>query len=546
MNTITKCPKCGRILVERSGKYGRFLACPGYPACKHTQTIRYIAPAPVVCESVDFSKYELSCYQAAGKDAVINSHDNIVFRATAGSGKSFMLRLITSILPVQESTVVLSFNNAIARSNQAKMINAESKTLHSLGLANNKRAFPRCKQVDHADDKLKLISKNYLDLYPCDSDHYHTIQPIIFKIVHALKDVLMIPSIESLKWIQDNSTIIPTLNGDSNEILQAVIWIFNQSIKIYNLIDFSDMIYFTSAGIVPSMQYDNVLIDETQDLNPAQIAFINKIVKPSGRIIAVGDENQSIYGFRFADSEAMQKVINGFNARVLPLSITYRNPRIIVQYVNERFPAIVHECANNAAEGLLDINYKYQNMITESKNGDLILCRNNAPLIKPCYAMLANGKKAIIKGRDIGQGIVNLIDKIRSSYKSISISDLLRDIESYREKEGAKLLAANRTMQLESLNDQLDSILAISNNVESIDGIIEKISTIFSDDNGDGIVLSSIHKAKGLESDSVYWYMPDLIPSKHAKTDKEKTQENNLAFVACTRSKNALYLVKEG
>ena len=33
------CPKCGRNLVYKSGRFGRFLACPGWPECDHTQPI---------------------------------------------------------------------------------------------------------------------------------------------------------------------------------------------------------------------------------------------------------------------------------------------------------------------------------------------------------------------------------------------------------------------------------------------------------------------------------------------------------------------------
>ncbi|MBN2357737.1 topoisomerase DNA-binding C4 zinc finger domain-containing protein [candidate division KSB1 bacterium] len=40
------CPLCGKRLVERQGRYGRFLACSGYPACRHTQPIALDIPCP--------------------------------------------------------------------------------------------------------------------------------------------------------------------------------------------------------------------------------------------------------------------------------------------------------------------------------------------------------------------------------------------------------------------------------------------------------------------------------------------------------------------
>ena len=35
-----KCPKCGQYLVKRSGKYGAFLGCSGYPNCKYTENLK--------------------------------------------------------------------------------------------------------------------------------------------------------------------------------------------------------------------------------------------------------------------------------------------------------------------------------------------------------------------------------------------------------------------------------------------------------------------------------------------------------------------------
>jgi DNA helicase-2/ATP-dependent DNA helicase PcrA len=58
-------------------------------------------------------------------------------------------------------------------------------------------------------------------------------------------------------------------------------------------------------------QYDEVLIDEGQDLNPLQWKIIDALV-PHTRIFMVGDDGQSIYAFRGADFES----IHGFTKRI--------------------------------------------------------------------------------------------------------------------------------------------------------------------------------------------------------------------------------------
>ena len=55
-----------------------------------------------------------------------------------------------------------------------------------------------------------------------------------------------------------------------------------------------------------SKQYDIVLVDECQDLNPQQIAFLGCI--PTKRVVFVGDVNQAIYGFRGSDPYAIEKI----------------------------------------------------------------------------------------------------------------------------------------------------------------------------------------------------------------------------------------------
>jgi len=47
-----KCPKCGRELIIRHGKFGKFLACPGYPECRYTENIGHEAPCPMCGKEV--------------------------------------------------------------------------------------------------------------------------------------------------------------------------------------------------------------------------------------------------------------------------------------------------------------------------------------------------------------------------------------------------------------------------------------------------------------------------------------------------------------
>lgn len=60
----------------------------------------------------------------------------------------------------------------------------------------------------------------------------------------------------------------------------------------------------------------------------------------------------------------------------------------------------------------------------------------------------------------------------------------------------------------------------------------------------EGVNMMTIHKSKGLEASRVFLLDEHLLPSKHAVTKEELQQEDNLSYVALTRSMNELYFIK--
>ena len=73
--------------------------------------------------------------------------------------------------------------------------------------------------------------------------------------------------------------------------------------------------------------------------------------------------------------------------------------------------------------------------------------------------------------------------------------------------------------------------------------MIAFLERLFSDNEKKGVVLSTIHKSKGLEADNVFILDVNLIPSKYATTKDQLKQERNLLYVAITRAKNKLIYI---
>ena len=106
----------------------------------------------------------------------------------------------------------------------------------------------------------------------------------------------------------------------------------------------------------------------------------------------------------------------------------------------------------------------------------------------------------------------------------------------------------NNAITSESITSKIDMINAIevlSEGIKTADELIDKIDNVFSDKKLDGIALSTIHKAKGLEANNVYIACKSLMPSKSAKKGWEINQEHNLMYVAYTRAKDKLGFIDE-
>jgi superfamily I DNA/RNA helicase len=283
-------------------------------------------------------------------------------------------------------------------------------------------------------------------------------------------------------------------------------------------------------------KYDYVYVDEAQDTNRCQMALALASVNETGHIIAVGDDNQSMYGFRGADARAIPNLIESLSAQVLPLSITYRNPQCVVELVNQKFPEIPFEGTGKAG-AIRSISE--ETALVEYAAGDMVLCRTNAPLVPPVFELIRNGIKATIRGRDIGKGLRALIRKM----KPIDITDLIRKLEDYKRGEMEKLLAAEKNSAAQTLADKVETIIALSDGVNAIYDLEARIDTIFSE-KVEGVVFSTIHRAKGLEAERVFILCPDLLPHPMAKKEWEKVQERNIEYVALTRCLSQLVYVR--
>ena len=354
------------------------------------------------------------------------------------------------------------------------------------------------------------------------------------KLCGLVKNTLLNPDDDNLSELCDKYNIDTEDTEELGlfEIVREGMRISNSQV---NMIDFNDMIYLPIKLGLSFFRSDIVFVDETQDLNNSQLEMLKKMVKESGFIACVGDSNQSIYGFRAAEIDAIQRMTKELNAVTLPLQTTYRCSKNIVALANELVPELKAYEKNSEGE-VKEITYdEFYELV---KPNDMCLCRNNAPLIKPVFHLLAQGIKVTIKGRDIGDGLVRLVKKL----KAFTIEDFYLKLDKWKSLEEQKAQRKKSDSMIQSIEDKFECLMVISEECQNVNEIISKIEKIFSDNQSE-IVFSSIHRSKGLESDRVFILEPQLIPSKHATKVWEIIQERNVLYVAITRAKTNLYLV---
>ncbi len=314
-----------------------------------------------------------------------------------------------------------------------------------------------------------------------------------------------------------------------------------------SIIDFDDMIYMPVVSGIRMWQNDMIFVDEAQDTNPARRALARKMLKPSGRAVFVGDRHQAIYGFTGADNDAVEQIIRDFSCVSLPMTTTYRCPKNVVAKAQE---VVSHIQAHDSAPDGTVSSMMYDSLIAPLTEGlqpdyhfsgllasDAVLCRKTKPLVDMAFGLIRQGVACHVEGRDIGAGLIKLIDRFKSARTLHSMLDRMR---AYGEQQAQKLTAKGREAQAENLLDRVATVAAITDKCGSVDELKQRITSMFEDSENERkptLTLSTVHKAKGREWPRVFVLGANAwMPGPWARQDWEQVQERNLMYVAYTRA----------
>lgn len=308
-----------------------------------------------------------------------------------------------------------------------------------------------------------------------------------------------------------------------------------------------------------------VVIDEAQDMDADEYKLLQLLINRNDdmRVIIVGDDDQNIYEFRNSSSEYMSYFIKDYNAKRYEMLTNYRSVKRIIDLANAFAKRIKNRLKDNPIDyyrkdvGIVDIiehnpvipedsniNEDYIESIVkhfihnDDKGTVAFLTEENVDAAKilgiltekgiPAKLIQSSGRHKLKNFYEIryfmeciGNCTVVLKEKwleakekTLTRFKDSSLYALLKSIiEKYEYN--------NKEIYLSDFNEYLSE---------------SKLEDFYEYDNN-RIVVSTIHKAKGKEFDSVYLYLKNKI-----KTDEDK----RTVYVGITRAKKNLHIHYSG
>lgn len=465
----------------------------------------------------------------------MSQSQHLVCRARAGTGKT--TTIIEGVNRAPEKSILLAaFNKSIAMELQKRVNNprVEAKTLHGLGFKFIARNWNKV-QVDENDDRKMALAKRA-------SDAPDPVIKIIAELHTKAREiepfVALRGSGRDLIDLAIKFNLVPDeewdehgwdLNAVCDAAHKAMVFAMERTDKI----DFADMIFLPLVHKWVRPWFQLVVVDEALGMTVAQLELAIGCCTKNGRICIVGDDRQAIYSFRGADSNSLDRLKTKLRAAELGLKTTYRCCKNVVKLARTLVPDFA--CPETSPDGQITA-CDSDGMLDTAREGDFILSRTNAPLIKICMALLKRGRRARIKGRDIGRGVIALIKKFGAS----QVSDLEPKLVEYLQHEyerADKLPEQACIARKEFVSDQVEIIRALSEGAAMISELIARCQDLFADDAERAAVMcSSVHKAKGLEANKVHLLEGTFRGGR--------PEEDNIKYVGITRAKSHLVWVK--
>ena len=545
--------------------------------------------------------FKPSTYQQDILDFFLNNpQNNMLVNALAGSGKSTTACMLSE--HSKTSDLYIAFNASVVEEFKKKIKNPKTKvmTMHSLaysimlynveqeskdsgekpkgfGSQRSKRTvsldnFKPHKILDEEITKRYgryiefakrvFLKDNYVNLY--------NLCRLTLTDMSSNKDVSRLINDHVLfLYYGDEGYSAPDIS-EITSTLKILDTKSRQQFETQGVIDFTDMLWITFNKLkydnweVPYWAlYTNIYCDEVQDFSNIQLNFLKFIKRTKGRYVFIGDFHQAIYNFAGANAQAFNQIPKMFApVETFDLPICYRCAKSHLSRVNREYGIPILPC-DDAPMGFVKTIDK--NKISEyAKAGDMVISRKNKWIAEVVLDLARNGTPIFIEDKEMVEAIKRQIlsskctsvgtlekflQKVISNYNKKLFEIVSKNArEGGHEEEHLEAVAEanskidNTSFLLEILEGYLENH-ASSDSISKFSNFIDKLLNTIPSPNC--VRLCSIHKAKGLEATNVFVLNEAKINYDFRNSKEQNIQEKNLSYIATTRAKEGLYLVKE-
>ncbi|MCI5143940.1 MAG: ATP-dependent helicase [Candidatus Electrothrix sp. AR3] len=395
-----------------------------------------------------------------------------------------------------------------------------------------------------------------------------------------------------------------------------------------NMQDFDDLLLnlcrLLKSPARKKINYQHILVDEYQDTNPIQAEIVRLLAGKQGCVTAVGDDAQSIYGFRGADVENIRQFPEVFpGCHVVKLQQNYRSTAPILNFSNaiiekglfSKKPGgelpVVYSAISEADEAISVVEQIQELLEYGLAPSDIaVLFRSGFHSYKIEHELAAVGisfeKRGGLRLTEAAhiKDVISFFRFLVNPASSLSLVRLLCHLDGIGPKTSKKIAdavtrqddpffalrtydpAARWRKDFDRLNRLFADLRKLSRPVEIFDWIMEYYEPYFQkkfqDDNlekrfhdleqlrefaadyhdllvfvdsfalepmdsrknGDGeqLILSTIHSAKGLEFKVVFVVGVSEGKFSFSSNQEEMEEQRRLFYVACTRAENDLYV----
>ena len=545
--------------------------------------------------------FKPSTYQQDILDFFLNNpQSNMLVNALAGSGKSTTACMLSE--HSKTSDLYIAFNASVVEEFKKKIKNPKTKvmTMHSLAYSimlynveqeskdsgEKPKGFgsQRSKRTVNLDNfkphkildeeitkrygryiefaKRVFLKDNYVNLY--------NLCRLTLTDMSSNKDVSrLIDDHVLFLYYGDEGYSAPDIS-EITSTLKILDTKSRQQFETQGVIDFTDMLWITFNKLkydnweVPYWDlYTNIYADEVQDFSNIQLNFLKFIKRVKGRYIFIRDFHQAIYNFCGGNAQAFNQIPKMFApVETFDLPICYRCAKSHLSRVNREYgiPILPRDDAPLGFVKTID-----KNKISEyAKAGDMVISRKNKWIAEVVLDLARNGTPIFIEDKDMVAAIKRQIlsskctsvgtlekflQKVISNYNKKLFEIVSKNVrEGGHEEEHLEAVAEtnskidNTSFLLEILEGYLENHSS-SDSVSKFSNFVDKLLNTTPSPNC--VRLCSIHKAKGLEATNVFVLNEAKINYDFRNSKEQNIQEKNLSYIATTRAKEGLYLVKE-